>query len=467
MRPMPSHRDIIGATAQAVSQSNVDVFPASFAQQRLWFLSRLEPDSASYNTALAVRLRGPLNREATAQSLGEIVRRHEVLRTTFDEADGELVQIIVADHSMDVPVTDFSMESPSRRETSAAAAAQAEAHRPFDLRTGPLLRARLLKLAPLEHVLVLTLHHIVCDGWSSQILAREFVTLYEAFDAGLPSPLPPLPIQYADYAVWQRGSLQGPVIEERLAYWKEKLKGRLPVLDLPTDRPRPAVQSDRGARVPFGVSRVLTDRLHALSRRQGATLFMTLAAAFQVFLMRYSGLEDFCLGTPVANRPKRETESLIGFFANTLVLRADLSNNPPFVDLLARVQETVLGAQAHQDLPFEQLVDALQPVRALSHTPLFQVMFALQTSLARTLAMTSLEVSAMELDSGGAKFDLSLDMTEDKGGLECAFEYNEDLFDQDTVGRMAAHLRQLLESIVDHPQARLSELAMLTAAERR
>lgn len=467
MRPMPSHRDIIGATAQAVSQSNVDVFPASFAQQRLWFLSRLEPDSASYNTALAVRLRGPLNREATAQSLGEIVRRHEVLRTTFDEADGELVQVIVADHSMDVPVTDFSMESPSRRETSAAAAAQAEAHRPFDLRTGPLLRARLLKLAPLEHVLVLTLHHIVCDGWSSQILAREFVTLYEAFDAGLPSPLPPLPIQYADYAVWQRGSLQGPVIEERLAYWKEKLKGRLPVLDLPTDRPRPAVQSDRGARVPFAVSRALTDRLHALSRRQGATLFMTLAAAFQVFLMRYSGLEDFCLGTPVANRPKRETESLIGFFANTLVLRADLSNNPPFVDLLARVQETVLGAQAHQDLPFEQLVDALQPVRALSHTPLFQVMFALQTSLARTLAMTSLEVSAMELDSGGAKFDLSLDMTEDKGGLECAFEYNEDLFDQDTVGRMAAHLRQLLESIVDHPQARLSELAMLTAAERR
>lgn len=467
MRPMPSHMDIIGATAQAAFPSNVDVFPASFAQQRLWFLSQLEPDSASYNTALAVRLRGPLNRDATAQGLGEIVRRHEVLRTTFDEADGELVQVIVADHSMDVPVTDFSMESPSTREASAAAAAQAEAHRPFDLRTGPLLRARLLKLAPLEHVLVLTLHHIVCDGWSSQILAREFVALYEAFDAGLPSPLPPLPIQYADYAVWQRGRLQGPVIEERLAYWKEKLKGRLPVLDLPTDRPRPAVQSDCGARFLFSVSRVLTDRLHALSRRQGATLFMTLAAAFQVFLMRYSGLEDFCLGTPVANRPKRETESLIGFFANTLVLRADLSNNPPFADLLVRVQETVLGAQAHQDLPFEQLVDALQPVRALSHTPLFQVMFALQTSLAKTLAMISLEVSAMELDSGGAKFDLSLDMTEDKTGLECAFEYNEDLFDQHTVGRMAAHLRQLLESIVDHPQARLSELAMLTVVERR
>jgi amino acid adenylation domain-containing protein len=464
---MPSHADIIGATTQAASPSNVDVFPASFAQQRLWFLSQLEPDSASYNTALAVRLRGSLNREATAQSLSEIVRRHEVLRTTFDEVDGELVQVIVADHPKDLPVTDFSMESPSTREASAAAAAQAEAHRPFDLRTGPLIRVRLLKLGPHDHMLVITLHHIVCDGWSSQILAREFVALYETFDSGLPSPLPPLPIQYADYAVWQRGWLQGPVIEERLAYWKEKLKGRLPVLDLPSDRPRQAVQSDQGARFPFSLSSALTDRLHALSRRQGATLFMTLAAAFQVFLMRYSGLEDFCLGTPVANRPKRETESLIGFFANTLVLRADLSGNPSFADLLARVQETILGAQAHQDLPFEQLVDALQPVRALSHTPLFQVMFALQTSLAKTLAMTSLEVSAMELDTGGAKFDLSLDMTEDEAGLDCAFEYNRDLFDPETVARMASHLKRLLEGIVDSPQDRLSELPMLTESERQ
>jgi amino acid adenylation domain-containing protein len=467
VNPLHSDAFITGAPAPAASPSNADVFPASFAQQRLWFLSQLEPDSASYNTALAVRLRGPLNREATAQSLNEIVRRHEVLRTTFDEIAGELVQVIAEDLPMDLPVVDFSLEPPSERVALAASAARAEAHRPFDLRTGPLMRVRLLKLGPQEHVLVLTLHHIVCDGWSSQILAREFVTLYEAFDAGLSSPLPPLPIQYADYAVWQRGWLQGSVVEERLAYWKEKLKGRLPVLDLPTDRPRPAVQSDRGARLPFSVSPVLTDRLHALSRRQGVTLFMTLTAAFQVFLMRYSGLEDFCLGTPVANRPKQETESLIGFFANTLVLRADLSGNPTFAGLLARVQETVLGAQAHQDLPFEQLVDALQPVRALSHTPLFQVMFALQTSLARTLAITSLEVSAMELDAGGAKFDLSLDMTEDETGLDCAFEYNQDLFDQKTIGRIAIHLQQLLESVVDNPQARLSELTMLTAAERR
>ncbi|MDF0674710.1 MAG: amino acid adenylation domain-containing protein [Nitrospira sp.] len=467
MKPIHSDALITGATAPAGPQSNADVFPTSFAQQRLWFLSQLEPDSASYNTALEVRLRGLLNRAALAQSLDEIVRRHEVLRTTFDEVDGELVQVIADDCPMDLPVVDFSMELPPGREASAAVAARVEAHRPFDLRTGPLMRVRLLKLGPQDHRFILTLHHIVCDGWSSQILAREFVTLYEAFDAGLPAPLPPLPIQYADYAVWQRGWLQGSVIEERLAYWKEKLKGRLPVLDLPTDRPRPAVQSDRGARFPFSVSHVLTDRLHALSRRQGATLFMTLAAAFQVFLMRYSGMEDFCIGTPVANRPKRETESLIGFFANTLVLRADLSGNPPFADLLARVQETVLGAQAHQDLPFEQLVDTLQPVRALSHTPLFQVMFALQTSLARTLAITSLEVSAMELDAGGAKFDLSLDMAEDEIGLECAFEYNQDLFDQKTVGRMAIHLQQLLASIVDDPQARLSDLTILTAAERR
>ncbi len=469
MRPVNTDALIIGASAPAALPSNADVFPASFAQQRLWFLSQLEPDSASYNTALAVHLRGPLNRDATAQSLNEIVRRHEVLRTTFDEMEGELVQVIAEDRPMDLPVTDFSLEPPSERQALAAEAARAEAHRPFDLRADPLMRVRLLKLGPLEHILILTLHHIVCDGWSSQILAREFVALYEAFDAGagVPSPLPSLPIQYADYAVWQREWLKGSVIEERLAYWKEKLGGKLPVLDLPTDRPRPAVQSDRGARFPFSVSRALTDRLQSLSRRHGTTLFMTLTAAFQVFLMRYSGMEDFCIGTPVANRPKRETEPLIGFFANTLVLRADLSGNPPFADLLARAQETILGAQAHQDLPFEQLVDALQPVRALSHTPLFQVMFALQTSLAQTLAMTSLEVSAMELDAGGAKFDLSLDMTEDKAGLECAFEYNEDLFDRDTVVRMATHLRQLLESIVSHPQARLSELAMLTAAERR
>jgi amino acid adenylation domain-containing protein len=446
---------------------NVDVFPASFAQKRLWFLSQLEPDSASYNTALAVRLQGALNREATVLSLNEIVRRHEVLRTTFDEVDGEVVQVIAENRPMDLPVVDFSMESPSGRETSAAEAARADANRPFDLRTGPLIRVRLLKLAPREHLLVLTLHHIVCDGWSSQILAREFVALYEAFDAGLPSPLPPLPIQYADYAVWQRGWLKGPVIEERLAYWKEQLKGKLPVLDLPSDRPRQVIQSDRGARFPFSVSRDLVDRLHTLSRTQGATLFMTLLAAFQVLLMRYSGLDDFCLGTPVANRPKRETETLIGFFANTLVLRANLSGNPTFTDLLARVQETVLGAQAHQDLPFEQLVDALQTVRALSHTPLFQVMFALQTSLARSLAITSLEVRAMELDAGGAKFDLSLDMTEDETGLDCAFEYNQDLFDQVTVARMASHLKRLLEGIVDNPQDRLHELPMLTEKERR
>jgi amino acid adenylation domain-containing protein len=465
----PRHVDawINDATTSRLTRSDVDVFPASFAQQRLWFLSQLEPDSASYNTALAVRLRGPLNREATAQSLNEIVRRHEVLRTTFDESDGDLVQVIVENCPMDVPVVDFSLEPPFECETLATVAAKAEAHRPFDLRTGPLIRVCLFKLGPQEHVLVVTMHHIVCDGWSSQILAREFATLYEAFDAGLSSPLPPLPIQYADYAVWQRAWLKGTVIEERLAYWKEKLKGSLPVLDLPTDRPRQAVQSDRGARLPFSVSRVLTDRLHALSRRQGVTLFMTLVASFQVLLMRYSGLEDFCIGTPVANRPKRETELLIGFFANTLVLRSDLAGNPRFTDLLARVQDTFLGAQSHQDLPFEQLVDALQPVRALSHTPLFQVMFALQTSVARTLAITSLEVSAMELDAGGAKFDLSLDMTEDKTGLDCAFEYNQDLFDRTTVGRMAIHLQQLLESIVDNPKARLSELPMLMEAERR
>jgi amino acid adenylation domain-containing protein len=455
------------ATAQIAIPADADVFPASFAQQRLWFLWQLEPDGSSYNTALAVRLRGALNREAAVWSLNEIVRRHEMLRTTFDEVDGELVQVIAGNHPMDLPVVDLSLESPAERETMAATKARAEAHRPFDLRVGPLMRVCLLKLGPQDHVLVLTLHHIVCDGWSSQILAREFVTLYEAFDAGLPSPLRPLPIQYADYAVWQRGWLQGTVLDERLAYWKKQLQGDLPILELPTDRSRPAVQTNRGAQYTFSVPRAVTERLAAMSRGYGVTLFMTLVAAFEVLLMRYSGLEEFCIGTPVANRTKRETESLIGFFANTLVLRGDLTGNPTFTDLLTRVQDTVLGAQAHQDLPFEQLVEALQPVRALSHTPLFQVMFALQTSLADSLVIPSLELSAMELDSGGAKYDLSLDMREGKNGLEGMFEYSEDLFDQETVARMATHLKQLLEGIMDNPRNRLSELPMLTEAERR
>ncbi|MBP8827656.1 MAG: amino acid adenylation domain-containing protein, partial [Nitrospira sp.] len=438
------------------------LFPMSFGQRRLWFLSQLEPESASYNTAIAVRMKGRVDRRLLVNAFNRIVERHEVLRTSFSTENGEPVQIIATVGRVTLE-TDLVTNQPE----AILAAARDEAQRPFDLQRGPLLRLRLFDITDDDHLLVVTLHHIVCDGWSAQILAREFAQLYVEAVEGTDAALPALPIQYADYAEWQRGWLQGAVLDRHLTYWTRQLAGDLPVIELPTDRPRGAVQTSSGSRYVFTLPQALAGGLRELSRRHNVTLFMTLLAVFQTWLMRYTGIDDVCVGTPIACRTKRETEDLIGFFANTLVLRTDLSQNPTFRQLLERVREVVLGGQEHQELPFEELVDALKPARALSHSPLFQVLFALQTTLAEAVRLPGLHVEITEVDAAAAKFDLSLDMAETEAGLEGAFEYNTDLFDAATVARMAGHFQTLLAGIVATPDCRLHELPLLSVEERQ
>ena len=366
--------------------SRAEALPLSFAQQRLWFLDQLQPGDAAYNIPAALRVIGEFDVAAFAFAVNEIVRRHEALRTTFVLRDGVPAQVIAPALEIATPVVDLGGLDPELREAEARRFAQEEARRPFDLASGPLLRVATLDLGvrpstgERERVVLFTLHHIVSDGWSSDVLIREFVALYEAFAAGRPSPLPDLAVQYADYAVWQRDWLQGEVLDRQLAYWREKLADAPPTLDLPTDRPRPARQDHAGATHGFMVSRDVTERLAGLGRAEGATLFMTLLAAFQLLLSRYSGQQDVSVGAPVANRRRLELEALIGFFVNTLVMRTDVSGDPSFRGLLARVRETALGAQAHQDLPFERLVEELQPTRDMSRDPLFQVMFVLQNA---------------------------------------------------------------------------------------
>ena len=444
-----------------------DTAPLSFAQQRLWFLDQLEPGSAVYNVPGALRLRGSLDVGTLGQSLHEIMRRHESLRTTFSMVEGEPVQVISPSVSVPFHVMDLTECPESEREGEARRLASEEARRPFDLTQGPLLRTTLIRLGKEDHVLLLTMHHIVSDGWSMGVLYRELSVLYEAFSKGQPSPLSSLPIQYADFAVWQRKWLRGEVLESQLSYWKKQLEGVPAVLSLPTDRPRPAVQSFRGQRQSIELSKELTQGLKALSRKEGVTLFMTLLAAFQTLLYRYTGQEDIVVGSPIANRNRTEIEGLIGFFVNTLVLRCNFSGNPTFKELLATVREVALGAYAHQDLPFENLVEELQPERSLSHSPLFQVMFVLQNAPNTALKFEGLSVSPVRVGANTAKFDLTLSMHEAVEGLRGSLEYNTDLFDDATMTRMLDHFEVLLQGIVANPAQRLSNLPLLTEAEKR
>ncbi|MGQ0593714.1 MAG: amino acid adenylation domain-containing protein [Gammaproteobacteria bacterium] len=441
--------------------------PLSFAQQRLWFLAQLDGSAPTYHVAGAVRFHGTLELEVVERCVNEIVRRHEVLRTTFASTEGRAIQVVAPALRVSVPILDLSHLPRERLEAGMCRSLEEEAQRPFDLGHGPLLRLNLFKLTAEDHVLCVVMHHIVSDGWSIGVLIREFVALYEAFSAGGPSPLPELPIQYADYAVWQREWLQGEVLERQLAYWKGQLQGAPAVLELPTDRPRPAVQSHQGATHRFTVSRAITEELKALSRREDVTLFMVLLAVFQVLLSRYSGQRDICVGTPIANRNRVEIEGLIGFFVNTLVLRTDLSGNPPFTELLRRVREVCLGAQAHQDLPFEKLVEELAPVRDMSHSPLFQVMFALQNAPEAVLEIQGLKIAPVDVDIRSATFDLTLDITERPDGLDASLICSTDLFDEATIARLAGHYGVLLESIVAKPDSPLSDLEFLTEPERR
>ena len=399
-RFVPMNTDSQFGTKMAPGPSELEnqqvyVFPVTFAQQRLWFLDQLQPNSASYNVAWSIRISGRLQEQALAQSLNEIVRRHEVLRTVFAEKDGEPVQVVSASQSLPLPLLDLSANV--QREAEAQRAALEESQQPLDLKNGPLVRARLLRLAEEEHVLLLTLHHIIFDGWSRRIFVQELATLYQAFGAGKPSPLPDLSLQYADYAVWQKRHFQGTNLEKQLAYWKTQLAGAPASLDLPTDRPRPAVQSFRGAVKTFSFPHDLSAHLSQFGRQQNATPFMILLAAFQALLARYSGQEDIVVGTPIANRNRAEIEGLIGFFANTLVLRTKVAGDLSFSDLLMRVKENALGAYAHQDIPFEKLVEELRPERSLSHNPLFQVLFSLQNAPRQAFELPGLQLKPMEV----------------------------------------------------------------------
>ncbi|GMU03297.1 hypothetical protein KH5H1_74190 [Corallococcus caeni] len=443
--------------------------PLSFAQQRLWFLDQLEPDSPLYNVPTNVRLTGKLDAEVLRRSLNEIVRRHEVLRTTFtpQSQDGRAVQVIAPALSLALPVVDLQDLPRAEQDAAVERHALAEARHVFALQKGPLVRATLLRLAEREHVLLLNMHHIISDGWSMGVMLQEMGTLYASLAAGRASVLPELPVQYADYSVWQREWLSGEEYAKQAAYWKARLSGSLPVLELPTDRPRPAVQSFRGAHHLFHLDAPLTTALKDVSRQEGVTLFMTMLAAFKLLLHRYNGQVDLLVGTPIANRTQPELEGLIGYFANTLVLRTSLDGDPSFRAFLKQVEDVCLGAYAHQDLPFDQLVELIQPERSLSHMPLFQVMFVFRNDPSKPLALPELTMAPMEVESGTSKFDLTLYLMEVEGRLQVSLEYSTDLFDAATIHRMEGHFRTLLASLAADPGQRLSRVPLLTAPEQQ
>ncbi|RQF10935.1 non-ribosomal peptide synthetase, partial [Pseudomonas aeruginosa] len=435
----------------------------SFAQERQWFLWQLEPESAAYHIPSALRLRGRLDVDALQRSFDSLVARHETLRTRFRLEGGRSYQQVQ-------PAVSVSIEREQFGEEGLIERIQAIVVQPFDLERGPLLRVNLLQLAEDDHVLVLVQHHIVSDGWSMQVMVEELVQLYAAYSQGLDVVLPALPIQYADYALWQRSWMEAGEKERQLAYWTGLLGGEQPVLELPFDRPRPARQSHRGAQLGFELPRELVEAVRALAQREGASSFMLLLASFQALLYRYSGQADIRVGVPIANRNRVETERLIGFFVNTQVLKADLDGRMGFDELLAQARQRALEAQAHQDLPFEQLVEALQPERNASHNPLFQVLFNHQSeirSVTPEVQLEDLRLEGLAWDGQTAQFDLTLDIQEDENGIWASFDYATDLFDASTVERLAGHWRNLLRGIVANPRQRLGELPLLDAPERR
>ncbi|HWW77528.1 MAG TPA: amino acid adenylation domain-containing protein, partial [Pyrinomonadaceae bacterium] len=442
-------------------------WPLSYAQQRLWFIEQLQPGGFAYNVTIALRMEGRLDVDALGATLNEIVRRHEVLRTTFAAEGGQPVQVVRSARPVKLEHVDLSAEPEGEREARARALVSQEAARPFDLARGPLLRVSLLKLAEEEHIATLTMHHIVGDGWSLGVLVREVAALYEAFVADQPSPLPELPIQYADFAVWQRERMSGEVLEQELDYWRRQLAGAPATLRLPTDRPRPSVQTHRGASHAFTLPAHLSRALRELSRREGVTLFMTLLAGWQALLSRYSGQEDVVVGTPIAGRNRAETESLIGFFVNTLALRADLSGSPTFGELVGRVREACLGAYAHQDLPFERLVEELAPERTLSHAPIFQFMFALQNAPLTGLELPGLKLSPVTGEGATTKFDMTLTMFDSGERIGGSLDYDVELFDASTAARFITHFENLLASAAADPDCAVGQLSLLGEDERR
>jgi hypothetical protein len=439
--------------------------PLSFAQQRLWFLDQLEPNSPRYNVSRALTLRGELKPTVLQEALDTIVSRHETLRSNFREVDG--LPILVIRPSIKSPMTfiDLSGQPTGIRGTTLIATLNEEVLRPYNLSTDTMLRACLVRVTEQDHILLLILPHITSDGWSMVILCQELMALYDSLLHGRPSPLPELPIQYADYAVWQREWLQGEVLGRQISYWTRTL-AQISDLNLPTDRSRPALLSCRNGAQTAKYPRHLTNQLTDLARTERATLFITLLAAFNALLYRYTGQDDIAVGCPVANRRYLELERLIGFFANTLVFRNNLSGNPTFRALMARVRDIALGAYEHQDVPFEKLVDELQPDRALNRNPLFQVTFQLRNYPSQLVQPSELTVEWFELRSGIAKFDLSLAMTNEEDGLKAEIEYNPDLFEPATITRLLDHFQTVLAGIVANPDQAISELPLLTGAEK-
>ncbi|MBP5974298.1 amino acid adenylation domain-containing protein [Brasilonema sp. CT11] len=439
--------------------------PLSFAQQRLWFLDQLEGENCVYNVPFFWQISGFLNISALEQAIAEIVQRHEVLRTSFSVVDESPIQVIHANPQLTIQVLDWRQLTEKDQLKKAHQLATEELQQPFDLSNPPLLRVKLLQLTDQSHLLLLVIHHIVCDGWSMDIFRRELFTLYTAFCAVKPSPLPALPLQYADFAHWQRQWLQGEVLQTQLNYWQKQLAEVPPLLELPTDKPRPSVQSFRGRSEFLKLNQDLTQKLKRLSQESGTTLFMTLLAAFTLLLSRYSRQEDIVVGSAIANRNRREIEPLIGFFVNTLALRTNLQGNPTFLELLNRVKQVTLDAYDHQDLPFEKLVDELGIERSLSHHPLFQVAFSLQNATQEKLEIPGLTLTRFEWENTTTLFDLSLIFRETLQGLIGEWEYATDLFEPTTIQRMAGHFEVLLQAIVDNPRQPINTLPLMTAAE--
>ena len=439
-------------------------FPTSFAQEGLWFLHQLEPESAAYNLQVAIHKEGRVDVELIQRSLNVIVQRHEVLRTCFRMINEQPMQVIASSLFLPLPVVDLRKNTEDERKTLVLQLAREELRQPFDLIQGPLIRAKLLWLDEDEYLLLLSMHHLISDGWSMDVLFRELVTSYEAFSSGQTSPVPELPIQYGDFAVWQREMLQGNILAEHLAYWKKQLSGRPSGLELPADRLRLQDTTSQGSTYHVTLPKELTEALKELSRHERVTLYMTLVASFQTLLYRYTGQDDLVIGTIAAGRTQGDTEALIGFFANTLVLRTDLSGNPTFRELLRRVREVILDAQAHQDLPFEYMVKELRPERYAGRNPLFQVLISLELPLS-TLS-SGWTMNQMEIETGASRFDLALDIKDGSEGLVCSFEYSTDLFDETTIVRMAGHLQRLLEAVVADPGRQLPEFPLLTEPER-
>ncbi len=452
-------------TTEEEQEENVFLLPLSFAQQRMWFMERLQPEKCLYNLAFPTRLTGRVNVAALEKSFNAITERHETLRTTFTLVEGQPMQVIAQSQKIKLPIIELSHISQAEQTARVDELIKAHAQQVFDLKSGPLLRVGLIQLNDTESILLLTAHHIVFDGWSMGIFLKELEGFYDAFCGDQSFTLPELPIQYGDFAVWQRNRLQGDTLETHAAYWQEKLSGTLPVLALPCDRPRPKSQTYAGAVDLFSLPKPLTQALLAFAQREGSTLFMVLLTAFNILLYRYSGQEDLLVGTPIANRNQAEIEGLIGVFINTLVLRSDLSGNPSVRELLRRVRQTTLEAYSHQDFPFEKIIESLQLDRDLGQSPLFQVMLVLQNQPINDLKLANLKLSAIEFENPISQFDLTVSLAETEQGLLGRLEYSTDLFDQSTIFRLWGHFQTLLENIVNSPTLPIAKVPLLPQTE--